>query len=82
MLQPGEANTLESYNIQLTVVAPGTGGIPTEQTVNLEVKPSSGLFLAGHSYNIRIALYAMQKVHLSALLTGWTDDENIYAPVE
>lgn len=82
MLQPGEANTLESYNIQLTVVAPGTGGIPTEQTVNLEVKPSTGLFLAGHSYNIRIALYAMQKVHLSASLTGWTDDENIYAPVE
>lgn len=82
MLQPGEANTLESYTIQLTVVAPGTGGIPTEQTVNLEVKPSTGLFRAGHSYNIRIALYAMQKVHLSASLTGWTDDEDIYAPVE
>ena len=82
MLQPGEANTLESYTIQLTVVAPGTGGIPTEQTVHLEVKPSTGLFRAGHSYNIRIALYAMQKVHLSASLTEWTDYEDIYAPVE
>ena len=82
MLHPGEPTALASYNLQLTVAARGAGGIPTEQTVNLEGKPSSGLFLPGHSYNIRIALYAMQKVHLSASLTGWTDKENIYAPVE
>lgn len=84
MLQPGENGTLENYNIQLTIKAPSATGIPTEQTVNLEVKPATGLFLAGHSYNIRIALYAMQKVHLSATLTDWIEDanSNIYSPVE
>lgn len=70
------------YQIALTVVAKDETGVPHEQDIVLNFK-SDNVFEAGKSYNIRIALYAQQEVHVSAELTPWdTDTEDVYIPVE
>ena len=69
------------YQILLKVKSTDSMGIPQTQDVTLDLKDYT--FEAGKSYNIRIALYALQKVHVSAELTPW--DENttpVYVPVE
>lgn len=80
LVKPGE----RSYTVHVTVVAPSsTGGQPQTQEALLEAKLANGAaFEAGKAYNIRIALYALQKVYLTASLTEWAEGENIYAPVE
>lgn len=66
------------YKISMTIVANEPNGEPETQNVVLDL-PANTIFEAGHSYNIRIALYAQQKVHISATLTEWVD---VDAPIE
>ena len=56
----------------------------TENLLDLKKNKDEYLtFEAGKSYNIRIALYALQQVYVSAELTDWdTDTEDVYIPVE
>lgn len=72
--------TYPEYQIQLVVIASDTNGQPKEQTITLDL--SGNKFLAGKSYNLQIALYAMQEVEISATLTDWATPENVYIPVE
>lgn len=70
------------YKISMTIVANDPNGQPETQDVELDL-PANTSFEAGKSYNIRIALYAQQKVHISAELTDWVNvDTPIYVPVE
>lgn len=79
MMKPGVA----SYEISLTVHEPSSGGgIPQTQDVTLTLNAPNSQFEAGKSYNVRISLYALQKVYLDATLTDWVADENIDAPIE
>jgi len=69
------------YKIALKVKSTDSMGIPQTQDVELDLKDYE--FEAGKSYNIRIALYALQKVHVSAELTPWDEDTTpVYIPVE
>ena len=74
------------YQIKLKVKSTNTMGIPQTQDVVLDLKDKNGTplaFEAGKSYNIRIALYALQGVSVSAELTPWdTNTEDAYIPVE
>ena len=74
------------YKIALTVVSKDSQGVPQSQDIVLDLKDKNKnqlAFLPGKSYNIRIALYALQEVNVSAELTPWDDDtENVYLPVE
>ena len=69
------------YSITLNVKSTDSTGVPQIQAITLSLKDQT--FEAGKSYNIRIALYALQKVYVSAELTPWdTDTEDVYIPVE
>ena len=60
-------------------------GIPQTQDVVLDLKKDNQplVFEAGKSYNIRIALYALQEVNISAELTPWDKNtQDAYIPVE
>ena len=73
------------YKISLTVKSTNSMGIPQTQAVVLDLKDKNGnqlAFAAGKSYNIRIALYALQEVNVSAELTDWEQGEDAYIPVE
>lgn len=74
------------YQISLVVEANNSTGIPTEQNIVLDLKDENGDYLdfeAGKSYNIRIALYALQEVFVNATLTDWdSNTQDIYIPVE
>lgn len=74
------------YRISLTVVSKDSQGVPQSQDILLDLKKNKDEYLtfeAGKSYNIRIALYALQQVYVSAELTDWdTDTEDVYLPVE
>lgn len=72
--------TYPQYQIQLVVIANDTNGQPKEQTITLDL--SANKFLAGKSYNLQIALYAMQEVQVSATLTDWAEPEDVYIPVD
>ncbi len=83
MVKPNET----SYKVRLTVHAPESpAGVPQTQEVTMDLKlKNESPFLAGYSYNVRIALYALQQVQIDAMLTDWQidpDNGNIYAPVE
>lgn len=74
------------YRISLKVKSTNSVGIPEIQNIELELKDKTGnllQFLPGKSYNIRITLYALQEVNVSATLTPWdlVEDE-IEIPVE
>ncbi len=73
-----------TYTITLKVHAPsGANGIPETQDITLTLKaPGSGSFEAGKSYNVRIALYALQKVLIEGSLADWETGDNIDAPIE
>lgn len=69
------------YTITLNVESSDTNGVPQTQAITLSLADQK--FEAGKSYNIRIALYALQKVYVDAELAPW--DENtppVYIPVE
>lgn len=69
------------YSITLNVESNNSTGVPQTQAITLSLKDQT--FEAGKSYNIRIALYALQKVYVSAELTPWdTDTDDVYIPVE
>lgn len=74
------------YQIALKIKAKDTNGIPQSQDVTVDLKDKEGNLLpfeAGKSYNVRIALYAMQEVHVSAELTPWDENTDpVYIPVE
>lgn len=73
------------YRISLTVIAKDATGIPTAQDIVLDLKDQNKNYLQftkGKSYNIRIALYALQEVNVSAELTDWEQGEDAYIPVE
>ena len=80
----GTAESPATYTITLKVHAPsGANGIPETQDITLTLKaPGSGSFEAGKSYNVRIALYALQKVLIEGSLAGWQTGDNIDAPIE
>lgn len=69
------------YSITLNVKSTDSAGVPQTQAITLSLKDQT--FEAGKSYNIRIALYALQKVYVSAELTPWdTNTDDVYIPVE
>lgn len=69
------------YKIALKVVSSDTNGVPQTQDITLSL--ANQTFEAGKSYNIRIALYALQKVYVSAELTEWDENTDpVYIPVE
>lgn len=73
--------TTNPYSITLNVKSTDSTGVPQIQAITLSLKDQT--FEAGKSYNIRIALYALQKVYVSAELTPWdTDTDDVYIPVE
>jgi len=72
--------TYPQYLISLVVIASDTNGEPQEQTVTLDL--SGNVFKAGYSYNLQIALYALQQVEVSATLTDWTPGEDVYIPIQ
>lgn len=84
MLQP----ELPSYDLQLTIIPPvpteNQAQQPEEQTLTLTIKQADGKpFVAGKSYTVNIALYAMQEVKIEATLSDWEDAKNpIVLPVE
>ena len=79
----GSEGSPATYTITLTVHAPADAeGIPVTQNVTLTLKAPNGSFEAGKSYNVRIALYALQKVLIEGSLAGWQTGENIDAPIE
>lgn len=72
-----------TYTITLKVHAPTDAeGIPETQDITLTLKAPNGSFEAGKSYNVRIALYALQKVLIEGSLAGWQTGDNIDAPIE
>lgn len=74
------------YKIALTIKAKDSNGIPQTQDIIVDLKDKYGnllTFEAGKSYNIRIALYALQTVYVNATLTDWDKDTDpVYIPVE
>ncbi|MDY2642437.1 MAG: hypothetical protein SOW01_08705 [Mediterranea sp.] len=79
----GTSDNPESYTITLKVHAPeGANGIPETQDITLTLKAPSGSFEAGKSYNVRIALYALQEVLVEGTLDDWETGDNIDAPIE
>ena len=79
----GSAEIPATYTITMPVDAPEDGsGIPTTQNVTLTLKAPSGSFEAGKSYNVRIALYALQEVLVEGTLADWQTGDNIDAPIE
>ena len=79
----GTSDNPESYTITLKVHAPeGANGIPETQDITLTLKAPSGSFEAGKSYNVRIALYALQEVLVEGTLVDWENGDNIDAPIE
>ena len=80
----GTTGSPATYTITLKVHAPsGSNGIPETQDITLTLKaPGAGSFEAGKSYNVRIALYALQKVLIEGSLADWQTGENIDAPIE
>lgn len=76
-----------SYQLEVTVIPPSQGNESTPddtkaQTVSLTLKPATGTFEAGCSYNIKIGIYAMQEVEADASLTEWTDKGDVNIDVE
>lgn len=76
-----------SYQLEVTVIPPSQGNESTPdeakaQTVSLTLKPVTGAFEAGCSYNIKIGIYAMQTVEADASLTDWTDKGDVKIDVE
>ena len=80
----GTAESPATYTITLKVHAPSeANGIPETQDITLTLKaPGAGSFEPGKSYNVRIALYALQKVLIEGSLAGWQTGDNIDAPIE
>lgn len=79
----GNSDNPASYTITLTVHAPTDAqGIPETQNITLTLKAPSGSFEAGKSYNVRIALYALQEVLVEGTLVDWETGDNIDAPIE
>ena len=83
MLQP----ELSDYKMQLTIIPPKEENVaqqPDAQTLTLTIKQADGTpFVAGKSYTVNIALYAMQEVKIEATLSDWEDVNNpIVLPVE
>ncbi len=64
-------------NIILKQRAVGTDA-ETTLTFKVPVKTTSGLgFKAGSSYNVNVTLYGMQRIDVNAVLTAWTEGEEI-----
>lgn len=77
----------ESYQLEVTVIPPSKDNLETPdqnnaQVVSLTLKPTTGTFEAGCSYNIKIGIYAMQTVEADASLTDWTDKGDVNIDVE
>lgn len=92
---PNSSNTVgylmlvpaESYQLEVTVIPPSKDNLDTPdqnnaQVVSLTLKPTTGTFEAGCSYNIKIGIYAMQTVEADASLTEWTDKGDVNIDVE
>lgn len=94
--KPEDANTTvgylmlvpaASYQLKVTVIPPSKNDESIAdkanvQTVSLTLKPATGAFEAGCSYNIKIGIYAMQTVEADASLTEWTDKGDVNIDVE
>ena len=83
----------EILKLKVTLRVNTTGlstAVPKDQTVYLYLDPQkmankdgkSYGFLAGHAYNIKIGIYAIQEVMVDAMLTDWVQDNDYTLPVE
>lgn len=85
-------NPQESYDLYVTIVAKTENSTPQFQRVHIVLnapEPAKDLdtaekkFYAGRYYNVRIGVYAMQQVEVTATLDDWkSGGADINAPVE
>ena len=72
---------LSSYTVELQI-AGADDATNTPQTVEVTVQLGGGkTFEAGKYYDVKIALYAMQKVEVDATLNKWQQGSEIVVPV-
>lgn len=82
LVAPADAYSIVVYMRQrkMVVQADGTKEAIYENKrfpLPTRIKPTNGAFLKGHSYNVNIKIYGLQKVQISTTLTPWIQGEDI-----
>lgn len=80
-------NPAKEYKMSLIIKTLNTVGFPPERTETFTIKrtdPSAQgkPFEAGKSYAVKLGIFAVQQVDVTASLTDWGEDEEVIAPVE